>query len=60
MPYNLHGNYLSLRDYMTDIDDIATRIAGIIISPDSVNGLIKDGPKFIKIMVRMRNKLNAA
>lgn len=45
---------------MTDIDDIATRIAGIIISPDSVNGLIKDGPKFIKIMVRMRNKLNAA
>lgn len=25
---------------MADIDDIATRIAGIILSPESVNGLI--------------------
>jgi hypothetical protein len=25
---------------MADIDDIATRIAGVILSPESVNGLI--------------------
>lgn len=45
---------------MADMADIATHIAGIILSPDAVYGLIKDGPKFIKIMVRMRNKLNTA
>ncbi|MBU9838132.1 hypothetical protein J1786_25425 [Rahnella sp. L72c] len=45
---------------MADMADMATRIAGIILSPDAVYGLIKDGHKFIKIMVRMMNKLNTA
>ncbi|WP_447866014.1 hypothetical protein [Rahnella bonaserana] len=45
---------------MADIDDIATRIAGIILSPDSVYGLINGGSTFRKIMDSVEKKLNAA
>lgn len=45
---------------MADIEDIATRIAGIILSPDSVYGLINGEFIFIKIMGRAGEKRNAA
>ncbi|WP_159281303.1 hypothetical protein [Rahnella variigena] len=45
---------------MADIEDIATRIAGIILSPDSVYGLINGEFIFIKIMGQAREKRNAA
>ncbi|MBF7954409.1 hypothetical protein [Rahnella victoriana] len=45
---------------MADIDDIATRIAGIILSPDSVYGLTQGESTFRKIMDSVEKKLNAA